>query len=251
MRNIEAALYSAFDRGNAKPIIDFLRWLASSYYISQAPVILDVGCGPGRLLTEFARLGWKTVGFEPYAPFYAHAQELTHSLPHTSVMHGGFHDLNEYNAFDLIVSVNGPFSYLLTPAQRADALSRMYTALTPRGCLFLDTANFPFILRHYNPPKPAEAIVQGMTIHRAIAHHFDWHHTTLTHIDTFTFHDPERGERTVTQTHRFGLFGFPELECLLEAQGYINIRTYNDYAARTPEPLTGARLMVSAQKPAQ
>src|ERR1035437_8959179 len=250
MRITGAILYSAFDSGDTKPIVDFLLWLASSYKIGERPTILDAGCGPGRMLKEFSRLGWNTAGLEPNLEFYTKADELARSLQKTSVIRGGFNDLEAENRFDLIVSINGSFSYLLKPAQRDDALNRMYKALKPGGCIFIDMANFPFIIRHYQPPKNSEAVVNGLTIQRTIEHQFDWHDDTLTHTDTFAFHDPERGDQKVTQMHKFGIFGFPEVEYFLGTQGYTDIRTYNSHAARFSEPISATRLMVSAQRAA-
>lgn len=199
------------------------------------------------MLSEFSRLGWTTVGLEPNPEYYAQADELARSLPKTSVIRGGFNDLEAENRFDLIASI-GSFGYLLTPAQRADALRRMYKALKPGGCLFIDMTNFPFILRNYRTPKNLEATLNGITIQKAIEHQLDWHHDTLTHTDTFTFHDPDRGDQKVTQVHKFGIFGFAELEYFLETEGFTQIRTYNSYAAQQPEPISANRLVVSAQK---
>jgi len=250
MRITGASLYSAFDTGDTQPIVDFLLWLVSSYKIDGTPTILDAGCGPGRMLKEFSRLGWNTIGLEPEVEFYAQADELARSLPKTSVIQGGFNDLEAENRFDLIASINGSFSYLLTPAQRADALRRVYKALKPGGCLFIDMANFPFLLRNYRTPKNSEATLTGITIQRASEHQFDWHHDTLTHTYTYTYRDPEHGDQKVTQIHKFGIFGFAELEYLLRTEGFTEIRTYNSYAARQSEPINANRLMVSAQKAA-
>jgi len=251
MRITGASLYSAFDTGDTRPIVDFLLWLVSSHKTDGTLTILDAGCGPGRMLKEFSLLGWNTVGLEPNPEFYAQADELARSLPKTSVIQGGLNDLEAENRFDLIGGINASFSYLLTPAQRADALSRMYKALRPGGCLFIDMANFPFVLRNYRAPKNSEATLNGITIHKAIEHQLDWHHDTLTHTDTFTFHDPERGDQKVTQIHKFGIFGFAEIEYFLKIVGFTEIRTYNSYAARQSETINGARLMVSAQKGAK
>jgi hypothetical protein len=98
---------------------------------------------------------------------------------------------------------------------------------------------------------PPFAHNNGITIHRAIEHQFDWHHDTLTHTYTYTFRDPERGDQKVTQVHKFGIFGFAELEYFLETEGFTEIRTYNSYAAQQPEPINANRLVVSAQKAAK
>ena len=50
MGNIEAVLYSAFDRDNTKPIIDFIRWLASScQVITKKSHPKDAGAKPRKV----------------------------------------------------------------------------------------------------------------------------------------------------------------------------------------------------------
>jgi hypothetical protein len=46
------------------------------------------------------------------------------------------------------------------------------------------------------------------------------------------------------------MFGPPEVERLLTAAGLVNLRTFNDYEDRTPAPLNGQRVLITARKPA-
>ncbi len=72
MRNL-ADLYVASDSDGAH-IVEFLRALASAYELPQPLHVLDVGCGPGRLLAPLDRLRWQVTGMEPHPDFVAFAR---------------------------------------------------------------------------------------------------------------------------------------------------------------------------------
>jgi SAM-dependent methyltransferase len=76
----EAELYCAFDSDPA-PVVDFLRWLASVHELPSPPHVLDIGCGPGRLLLPLSRLGWHVVGMEPNEAFFTYAKTVAVPMP--------------------------------------------------------------------------------------------------------------------------------------------------------------------------
>jgi 2-polyprenyl-3-methyl-5-hydroxy-6-metoxy-1,4-benzoquinol methylase len=69
-KNLPSQLYSVF---SPKPgtVMSFIQWLTHSYWLGKNLRVLDVGCGPGKMLPEYARLGWRVVGLEVDADFYA------------------------------------------------------------------------------------------------------------------------------------------------------------------------------------
>jgi len=127
----EAELYRAFDPDPA-PVVDFLRWLVSMHDLPSPLHVLDVGCGPGRLLPPLAQSGWQVVGMEPNEAFFAHAKTVAEPLDHVEVHRGGFNDLSAAESFDLILGINSTFAHVATPRDRADAFARAFRALRVR-----------------------------------------------------------------------------------------------------------------------
>ncbi|HEX8210932.1 MAG TPA: class I SAM-dependent methyltransferase [Longimicrobium sp.] len=241
-----AELYIASDSDPAH-IVEFLRELASAYELPQPLYVLDAGCGPGRLLAPLDRLRWQVTGMEPHPDFVASARSIAQSSRRVSVLQGGFLDIDQANEFDLVIAVNSSFAHLVTPAERADALRRIHRALKPGGVVFLDLPNFLWILKNHRPPQPYTFEIQGETVTLNRIQHIDFHAATFTTTDEYVH--AHSGQSEARLVHSYGITTLPDLQHHLDAAGFEDPRTFNSYAARSPERLDGARILVAARKP--
>ena len=148
MGNLQSEMYTAFDR-DPRPITAFVAWLAETYHLPHQLNVLDMGCGPGRMLAQYHRLGWHVTGMEPDKDFYQSARSQIKHIPGTPVYNGGFLEMNFESTFHLITAVNNPFSYLLDVPDRLQALDNIYRALKTGGVFFLELTNFLYKLQHY------------------------------------------------------------------------------------------------------
>lgn len=239
-------LYTASDSDPA-PIVAFLQALAASYHLPQPLHVLDLGCGPGRLLGPLERLRWQITGMEPNTDFFAAARVSVQASRRVSVRHGGFLDLDDSDAFDLAIAVNSAFAHLLLPVERAEALQRIHDALRPGGVVFLDLPNFIWILKNYREPEPYTftALGQQVTLHRR--HEIDFHAATMTTTDEYVF--AGNAEPDVQLVHAYGMATLPELRHHLHEAGFADLRTFNGYDSRGDERLTGPRIVLAARKP--
>jgi len=222
----------------------------ASYGLPPTPMVLDVGCGPGRLLAPLHQLGWRVTGLEPDEDYATAAQRVAASLPGVTVRVAGFERLSDQSTYDLIAAVNGPYSYVRPMAARREAIARCAVALRPGGVLFLDLSNFWWILKNYRDPPRMTMNVDDRVVERTATHVFDYHEGTLTHEDTFAWRDGAGVERTTTKVHRMALIGLAEVALFLGECGFADIRTFNGYGDRAPGKLTGKKLMVTARVPA-
>lgn len=246
----QAELYSLYETDPA-PVVAFLRHLAEAYGLPDSPDVLDVGCGPGRLLAPLTGLGWTVTGLEPDPDYAAAAARMSARLEGAEVRRGGFADITESSAFDLVVAVNGPYSYLLTFEARRDAVNRVARALRPGAALFLHFSNFWWILRNYREPPVRTLEVDGVTVTRTARHEIDIHAGRFTHVDTFRWTDPDEQWHEVTKVHEMAMANPPETMRLLREAGLEDIRTFNAYEDRQPSRLTGKRVLISARRPAR
>lgn len=141
-------------------IADFLKRLLVGYGLNaDGPVrFLDAGCGLGRMFHKLAAdFRWHVTGMEPDPDYYREsvkaANELRQSRPeaHVSIStdpssFATMNSMDPHTRFDMIAAINGPFYYLLTPAERLRALRNMFAALVPGGVMLLDMANFQYLL---------------------------------------------------------------------------------------------------------
>lgn len=244
----QARLYSLYET-DPGPEIGFLRWLVESSSPPARPRVLDVGCGPGRLLRPLSRLGWRVRGLEPDPQYADAAAAKVRGLEGADVRNGGFGDIDETAEYDLIAAVNGPYSYLLDLDARREALDRCARALRPGGLLFLHFSNFWWILRHYREPPEQAVEVDGVRVVRTAVHWIDYHRGRFTHVDTFRWTDADGTKRETRKTHEMAMVDPPETERLLGNAGLVEIRTFNGYEDRKPAPLAAKRVLVVARKP--
>jgi SAM-dependent methyltransferase len=244
----QARLYALYET-DPTPVVEFLRWLAGSYGRTGSLDVLDVGCGPGRLAAPLTELGWRVTGIEPDPAYASEAREKAVALPGASIREGGFADISEEAAYDLIAAVNGPYSYLLTAAARRDAVQRCAHALRPGGVLFLHFSNFWWILRHYREPPDETLTVDEIVVTRSAEHVIDYDAGRFTHVDTFRWID-DRGEaHRLTKTHEMSMVDPVEARRWIREAGLEDLRTFNDYEARAPARLEGKSVLIAARKP--
>jgi SAM-dependent methyltransferase len=241
-----AELYALFDTDPA-PIVDFLAWLVGSYSLSLRPDVLDVGCGPGRLLRPLADRGWQVTGIEPDRAFRAQASATARGLSNVKVLPGSFSDITAERTFDLVIGINSSFAYLSTPEQRADALARCRRALRPGGVLFLDLPDFLRILFGYTPPQPREVKRDGRTIRLQNHHVIDFHQALFTTRQLYTVREADGREWEFQSEHPYAITALPDLEYLFSIVGFGPLRTFASYQARAPERLGGGRMLIAAQ----
>lgn len=245
MRPSLSELYFASDSDPA-PIVEFLRELAEAYELPQPLRVLDVGCGPGRLLAPLERLRWEVTGMEPNADFLASARAIAQASRRVTVRRGGFLDIRDSEVFDLVLGINSSFAHLLTPADRADALQRIHDALHPGGVVFLDLPNLPWMLRHARAPDPYAFIAQGQPVTLLRRHDPDFHDATVTTLDEYVF--PPGTEPELRFVHRYGITTLPEMRYHLDEAGFTEVRTFRGYDSRASERLDGPRMMIAARK---
>lgn len=241
------ACYAAF-YGSGPPVeVPFLARLVRSSDLAGELRVLDVGCGTGRLLGPLAALGWRVVGMDPQAENLLEARRVAAQTPGVvDVLPGGFADLDVVEAFDAIVAVGGPWWYLLTSIDRADALSRVRRALRPGGIVVLEGANFEWILDHYREPEPSQASVGGTPVRRVPRHDIDRAGGIWTHTDSFSA--PGESEE-LTMVHRLAIIPVDAVHSALQDAGFDPVEFYPSWASTEPGPPDGPRIIVAGRRP--
>jgi SAM-dependent methyltransferase len=239
----DAVLYETFDT-DPRSTIDFLAWVAELAGIPSPLTVLDVGCGPGRLLRPLCALGWRVVGLEPDPVYRKRAEQLAAPLD-VDVYPGGFNDIDANAEFDLIIGINSSFAHVVTATQRADALARCRRALRPGGVLVLDLPNLLRILHEYRAPREQQTEVDGRTIRLKRNHTIDYHAATFTTHDTYTVSEADGSSWTAQRDHVYAITAWPDLEYLIRASGFQRVETFASVTDRVPGGV-GVRMVITA-----
>ena len=162
-------------------------------------------------------------------------------------MLGGFAELDDIEAFDIVVAVGDPWWYLLTRKARADALYRIHRALRPGGAVVLDGPNFEWILDHYRSPEPSEALVDGTLVHKIPVHDIDRLRGTWSQTDTFRV--PHTGEE-LTMLHRFAIIPLEEVLSSIREAGFDCVDWYSRWASDAPDGPEGPRTIAVGSRSA-
>jgi SAM-dependent methyltransferase len=244
----QSDLYSAFDSA-PDSIVDFLVWLAGSRGLEGEVRVADIGAGPGRLLAPLAQRGWAITAYEPNPEFHASAARIAaNSRRRIQVKLGGFENIDEESSFDLVIAVNGPFAYLVTPQARSLGLRAAMRALRPGGEIVIDVPNFEWILSHYREPTPEHRSVRGGHVELRREHRIDQHARVFTTIDHYTVTGLTPNTETARQTHRYAMVPPGELVSALEAAGFENVQDFGSFGSRTPQASHGSRLLLVGSK---
>ena len=233
--------YAAF-YGTGPPVqVPFIARIAQSFDLAGELRVLDMGCGTGRLLAPFAELGWRVVGMDPQVENLAEARKIGGPAGgRIEVVFGGFAELDETEAFDIVVAVGDPWWYLLTPEARADALYRVHRALRPGGAVVLDGPNFEWILDNYRHPEPSEALVDGTLVRRIPVHDIDRIGGTWSQKDTFSV--PSTGEK-LTMVHCFAIIPLEGVLSSIREAGFECVDWYLSWASNTAGGSEGPRVI--------
>lgn len=243
--NAQSHLYTQFDKDPA-PVVDFLNWISQVYELPAVPRILDVGCGPGRMLSALAAQGWKVHGLEPDADFYNSAIQVAQEHTHIQVERGGFSELDSVRAYDVVAAINNPFAYLLSVDERVDALTRIYRALRPGGVMFLELTNFLYKLWEYEDCTTEVNIIDGKKVIHNMHHEVDFFHGRWVHHDEYII---EGQPNPIRKTHVLAIFPLPEVLYFLNRIGFRDVRTFASYQSRSHETPNGKTILITARKP--
>lgn len=145
-------------------------WLVRAAGVRPGDRVLDVGCGPGRLVRRLARAAGPSgavVGADPSGPMLDHARRHAARLPTASFHRAPAQDLGLPDAsFDVVTSTF--VLHHVPPGARAAALGEMCRVLRPGGRLLLVDAYPTGALG----PRVAR-LMSRVSRHRSGRHHSD------------------------------------------------------------------------------
>lgn len=128
-----------FDEDTVKEA-DFLEAMVRRHGLKKSRTVLELACGSGRHVAEFAKRGWQSQGFDLNAEMLRFAGERLAAAKLKAVIWQDrieSFELPRKTRFDLVHCLVSTFKYLLTEKDARSCLERSAAVLKPGGLLIL------------------------------------------------------------------------------------------------------------------
>ncbi len=160
-------------------------FIIASTAMDGGKTVLDLGCGPGLYVKEFARTGALVTGVDLSARSISHAAETVgREHPNAAFVNMNYLDLAYRESFDIATLIFYDFG-ALDPGEQSRLLARVHAALKDNGVFVFD------VLSHNWKNPLADAI----TIHEE---GFWRPHPHIEILATFSYEDPRTEGRQYT-----------------------------------------------------
>ncbi|KAM9982360.1 hypothetical protein ACTFIZ_006880 [Dictyostelium cf. discoideum] len=272
--------YCFIQRDNEVPLIwEFIQNICLYYRLSYG-AMLDIGCGLGRMFSEYDRSKFELIeAFEPDEDYYNFAYDYSkNTCDRVDVYRVGFLDMNITERYDMIVSIHGPLQYLNKLDDRIMAMKKLYDACKPGGIVLIDISNFMCGLSNIMNSKQQKMLINGSQVVRTSTIHTDTFHGLWCVDDIFYsignesyYSDGYNTNQNKTQSEddgvhysnghlmveelTFAIISKSELQLLFISSGFINIKSSSHWdfdsfledGGKTNRQ--GARIIMVGQKP--
>ena len=124
--------------------------------------ILDAGCGQGRHLKNFLRMGYDAIGLDYSTEMLAFAKER--GIPEFRLKQGDIRNIPDLPMFDLVVCLYTAFGFSVDPHDDLVCLDSFLRKLRPGGRLLLETIHADGPVKHW-PERSAVRLKSGKLAH--------------------------------------------------------------------------------------
>ncbi len=183
--------------------------------------ILDLGCGTGEHLNEFAKMGYKCTGIDNSKEMIMTA--ASKSISGIEFQECDMKDFDFYEKFDLIYSFFGSFNYLLTNEEIDAVLWNTWRALKTNGMGIFELWNaFPLLeIREKDVARVSTTIHNGTKLIRERGFKLKTISPTIVNVN-YKYHvtDPSGNVRTIEDTHVMRAYKKDEIVKFINDNGF-------------------------------
>jgi SAM-dependent methyltransferase len=208
--------------------------------------LLDVGCGTGAHVREFARLGWRPVGVDLSADMIARAQAGAPAGSGLEFFTGAAAEFDLGRRFPVITSLFHVASYQAGPGELNRMLRNIRRHLAPGGLFLFDFWHGPGV--RADPPAVRVRQMEddairvtrhARPVHRPEAHQVDVAYEVI--IEDKAGGPVER----IEEVHHLRYFFLPELEAALRESGLTQVRVAAGFSGERLEDKSWYGLIVA------
>jgi SAM-dependent methyltransferase len=237
-RDLRLAHYYDLEYNDYDADLPFYIGYANALNAMKSALVLELGCGTGRVALALAEAGFRVVGLDTSDGMLEVCKHKAHGRgmgERIVAVKGDMRNLDglPMGQYGLAYCALNTFAYLTTTADQIAMLSALRSRMLAHGTLLLDlTPPWPHLL----PPGDGEVILQGTypasdgtLVHKSVTGRAE--PSTQTHQVTL-FYDKEDADGTLTRTSHSVVFrwtGRYEMELLLKGTGWTLQGIYGSY----------------------
>ena len=221
--------------------VDFVSRLATEAMGRKPGNVLDVACGTGKHLVEFAQRGIAVHGNDLSEGMLACSKRRLHDkgIRDFHLTHGPMQDVKPLHAsVDLVTAFYTALGYLAEPAELERFFRNLQTLLKPGACFFADLWNMHKMATQFSPSRTKTAENEQLLVRRE---------SSVTHVANknalkvdfkFDIEEKARGAKeSFTESHLVRYHSVPEMDNLFRAYGFRLVKSgpYFDEAKRSED----------------
>jgi SAM-dependent methyltransferase len=203
--------------------------------------VLDVGCGVGRHTLALAKRGHPATGIDAIAPYIEEAKRIAAERElDVEFIRADMRQFRRSESFDLAVNLLTSFGYFADPADDRRVVDNMFASLRPGGKIVIDLMPREVLARMFRERDWSQH-PDGMILLEERRVSDNW---TMLHVKWIVLRDEQRFAHEFT----LRLYTADQLEAVLAAAGFADIRAYGSLGA-APYDHAAERLVIVARKP--
>jgi len=126
-----------------------VQWIHEHHGKTSSGKLLDIGCGPGLYIEQFAKLGYECTGIDFSPASIRHAEEIIGRR--ARLIEGDIRTADFDNGYDLAVMLYGELN-VFSPDECRNILKKAYNALSSGGIILLEVHTYEAIKRIADVP---------------------------------------------------------------------------------------------------
>lgn len=197
--------------------------------------VLDLGCGYGRHTIALAGKGCRVTGLDYSNYLLAIAKkEAARQAAKVNFVQGDMRHMAFRNKFEVVISMFTSFGYFDNYRDNQMVIRNISQALVPKGKFLVDLNN---------PIKTLSPFIRKSKIDRKTDRFIRWEKKTLSNglivrikseldpkmMSLFITRYWQESKQMISNTARVNLFTFPELNYILENNGFCVLKMWGDY----------------------
>lgn len=205
-----------------------VEWIHTKLCGSASKKILDLGCGPGFYINEFASKGYQCTGID-FSPASIEYANINKAYSNTEFIQGNLLKINFGSSYDIITFIFGEIN-VFSPNDCIHILQKAYDSLLSGGTFLLEVHTFEIIKEAAFLPNSWYKSETGLFSpypHICLIenHWFEKENTSFQQFYVFDLHD----DILNTYISTTKAWTNKEYQKLLEDAGFVNVTFHTDW----------------------